>query len=182
MKKNKLILTLLFLFSCTIQAQITKGYWMLGGDGRISSTTIVRDDGAKNNYGYNVRIFPNVGYFFADKLIAGATVPLEYNRPKGGTGSISFGLSPFLRYYLLKAENRVNILAQISGGYRLSKTKGNSTTRSNFYSIKTGPVIFLNDVVGFEILAGYRSAYVETTSDHYNYLDLTFGLQIHLKK
>jgi hypothetical protein len=57
---------------------------------------------------------PDFGYFFIPKLAGGARV--VYSRTKGSgvwyPPSSNLAVSPFLRYYILPANNKINMLTE----------------------------------------------------------------------
>lgn len=194
LNKMKTIKTLFFatlLFTMTTNAQITKGNWMVGGDASFSSSSYK----TKNQNGLDVTsttndiiINPNIGYFFMDKLVAGTSLGINSHKfsssSTGGTvKDYSFG--PFVRYYFMKPDKRVNILAQVSYFYGINNnTAGES--KSTGYNFKTGPVVFLNSSVGIEFLLEYNSlkypGFGYNAFETKNTFQVGLGLQIHLKK
>lgn len=60
-----LFLSILFITSLTLNAQITKNNWMMGGDISFSYTESKSDIGGKT---FTMKGSPNIGYFFLTKL------------------------------------------------------------------------------------------------------------------
>lgn len=182
MKTFKIIIASVLLFSVTTNAQITKGNWMVGGNASYSSSNAVDANGNKFGKSMTIQIAPNLGYFFIDKLVGGAQLNFNYGKPSGGNSSTSYGISPFLRYYFLKPEKRVNILAEASFGYGITKPQNDKSNFGRGYVFKAGPVIYFNSSVGLELTANYNSSYLQQTNNNYNNFTIGFGLQIHLEK
>lgn len=183
MKQKIACLFVLYLvLAATSYAQITKGFWMFGGSGSLGtgSTTFLNNT-YKSTY---IKLDPRGGYFFKDKLAAGIT--LAYDFQKSGVGSIfldpsqSLGLGPFIRYYFLPIDKKVNILAEINGAYsRVFDANAGSLQ----YGALTGVSIFLNSSVALEILPGYRiyTTYRDPKSRSNDFM-INIGLQVHLER
>ncbi len=165
--------------SLTLNAQITKGNWLVGGDASFNSTTVNDSDGNETGKSNGIRIYPNIGHFFFDKFAVGLTPNFFYGDTKNGPSNIGYGIGPFARYYFLKSDNRINILADANFIYYYSKTKGFSSSHSSSYRIKTGAVLFFNSSVALEFTLGYNSDNFTTVT---NRIELGFGFQIHLEK
>ncbi len=182
----------LFLFVFTVicvssQAQLDKNSWLLGGSGRISLTSQTATV-ATTYRDFNVSIKPNVGYFLFDRFAAGALIGFSYDRLKTNyyvNSGTEYALGTFARYYLLKKEKQVNLLAQGSYLHRIGVLANvSSQISSDVFTLTTGPVIFLNSVVGLEITGNYE---LTKPSNNQNInkisnLFLSIGLQIHLEK
>ena len=69
MKKNIFFFCLLLLCMQMASAQLTKGNWLVGGNGYLSSQS--QNLRGVNVKGSNLRLSPNVGYFIADKFAGG---------------------------------------------------------------------------------------------------------------
>jgi hypothetical protein len=170
------------LFFSASYSQITKGFWMFGGSGSIEtgSTTFLNTT-YKSTY---IRLDPRGGYFFADKLAAGLTLAYDFQKSAVGSGSPeaaqSLGIGPFVRYYFLPTEKRVNILTELNGAYsRVFDANAGSLQ----YGILGGVALFLNSSVALEILPGYRAytTYGETKSKSNDFI-INIGLQVHLER
>lgn len=186
MKTLKSICITLVLFSITSNAQITKGNWMVGGNGNLSSyeTKYKNNGNDVTNKGIGINISPNVGYFFANKFVAGTSFSIGYTKPKDSDNSLAYGVGPFVRYYFLKEDKRINFFAQAN--YVFGETKsGSNKSESNGYGFKAGPVIFFNNSVGLEITLDYNSSKLipnGSASSTYNNIQIGLGFQIHLEK
>lgn len=180
MKKIKLIFFAILLFGTIANAQITKGNWMVGGSANFNNSNSVNSDGEITGSGNGVQIYPNIGCFIYDKFAIGLSAGFSYGKPSGAVSNTSFGASPFVRYYFLKPDKLINILAEGSYGYNISKIQGNNNTfESRGYKIKAGPVLYFNSSVGLELTLNYNSS--NSDGNTYNYFQAGFGFQIHLE-
>lgn len=191
----KMLLTgFILALSVTAKCQLDKKTWLVGGTGNFSSS--------KKSFGYGtnfqtsnsttIKISPNIGYFVFDKLAGGIKTSFSFFSEKvdglgGSDGNVTrFEFGPFLRYYFLKKEKRVNIISEVSyqyGTYSTSPSKSKGSI--NTFSFLSGPVIFFNESVGMEFLLGYGSR-VESVEQEYKDSQKSFliaiGFQFHLQK
>ena len=198
MKQSILFLTATFFFALSSSAQFDEKHWLVGGNGSFKS---LNNNFQSNNADWeykitDIKLTPNIGYFFIDKFAAGLKFTLDLRNEKGlSVGSAAYGKSlrldygPFVRYYFLDKEKQFNILADASyqfGNVKILDEKGG---RSNF-SFLAGPAIYFNSSVAIEFLAGYIHTMEEISSqtygNPYKQIDKGFqfaiGLQIHLEK
>lgn len=183
-------LTLFFFFVFatvfTANAQITQGNWMVGGTGNFSSyESKYKSNGNEiSNKGLGISLSPNIGYFLADKLVAGASLTIGYTKPKGFDNSFGYGIGPYARYYFLREDKQINLFSEVN--YNFEETKsGNNKSRYQGYGLKAGSVIFFNSSVGLEISLDYNSSKLipnNSDSSTYNNLQIGLGFQIHLEK
>jgi hypothetical protein len=182
MKTIKPLFKAALLFSVTLNAQITKGNWMVGGLGDFSSTkTTYIFDGIRNEQKRTVfNISPDIGYFLVDKFAIGTYAKFGYD-DFGDLNTKTFGFGPFVRYYFLQPEKLVNVFAQANFGYNEGKSNNGGEYHVNDYGIKAGVVIFFNSSVGLEFALGYNTSTINSISTD-NALKIGLGFQIHLKK
>ena len=162
------------------KAQITKGNWLVGGNATLESTKYRAGD-VYNQTVSEIGVNHNIGYFFLDKFSAGLKTSIAIRIVKDDRDtehSTRLNIGPFVRYYFLPVSNMVNILAEGYYGYAtgINMTKGK---RASFF---TGPVIFLNNVIGLEFLVGYSSVKYSKYSEVDNSILMNIGLQVHLEK
>jgi outer membrane protein len=179
MKTIKLLFVATVLFSLTSNAQITKGNWMVGGDGSFSANKS-SDDSTSNI----LNLSPNIGYFILNKASIGAKFNYyvstsKYQDTKTRTENTDIG--PFIRYYFLKEEKRTNLFLETSYNFSLSKENKNTV-----FATKAGLAIFLNSSVAIETSLKYsRNKYKyndlipESSTDGFT---IGIGFQIHLEK
>lgn len=184
----KLLLTSLWFFAITSNAQITKGNWMFGGDASFSNKTNYQNEfKATSKVKFTeLDINANAGYFFMDKLQAGIRVGYSDYKVKTFTGSdrhfLNYGV--YSRYYFLKPEKLVNIF--LDGEYfigSIANASGEFKDNINGYAISAGPTIFLNSSVAIELGIEYSSTKfkgINNTTE--NNLQFSLGFQIFLTK
>ena len=180
MKKLLFLVNFFIFLSQNGHSQINKKNWLMGGAINFSSTS--------TNYlslgsgrSTNLHIAPNIGYFFANKFAAGLGVRIEYNKNTLGPNTSSatdYSLGPFVRYYFLPTENKLNLFATGSYGYTITNP-GNQN--ANTFSFFAGPVYYLNNSVGLEFSVGYSTTSNSETLYNHSVL-LGIGFQIHLEK
>ena len=184
MKKNISFLCLLLFCMQVANAQLTKGNWLVGGSGYLSSQS--QNQRGQNVKGSNLRLSPNLGYFIADKFAAGARISFEHNTLKylgvsQKTTTVSIG--PFLRYYLLNVEKKINIFTE--GSYLYSHTSSNTSSNTdsdNKFRVSAGPIIYFNSSVGLEFSLNYELYNSSVTDTEVKTFFLGIGFQIHLEK
>jgi hypothetical protein len=159
---------------------------MVGGTGNLSSyeTKYFNNNTEITNKGFGANIAPNLGYFFADKLVAGASINLGFTNPKGYDNSFGYGIGPFVRYYFLKEDKQINFFAETKYSFGINKS-GINESKSNGYAFKAGPAIFFNSSVALEVTLDYNSSKTipnNSASSTYNNFQVGIGFQIHLEK
>ena len=172
--KNGLLLFILFLaFSYTVEAQVDKGYLLAGGNINFSSE---KDSESKVT---SFHFSPALGYFFADKFAGGLRTSFSSMKMEGVDAVTDFLIGPFVRYYLLPKENKVNLLADADVQFGSSKL-GDNTLSQNVFSVSAGPVVFLNKHTGMEFKLGFSSSKLQDFTDRTNAFNILIGLQVHL--
>ena len=109
----------LFAFACyasTAAAQLTKGHWLVGGNGEFhigsSMTTFSPSISTQSHY-TEINVSANVGYFIMNKLAFGLKPSFSYGNSISDGGTITGGigkiylLGPFGRYYLLDKKKTI---------------------------------------------------------------------------
>jgi hypothetical protein len=164
MKRKIIPLFFLILFSTNGYSQLTKGFWMFGGNGSFENSRTYYSQGQLKVT--TITASPNVGFFVFDKFATG--VRLDFRYTKGGSinppysKSTIWQIGPYARYYFLSKSKRVNLLSEGSVIYELNKYN-ETTLNSAEFRFLGGPVIFLNSSVGVEFLAGYKAGKFEST-------------------
>jgi len=164
--------------------QITKNNWMVGGSGRVAfqKQTLINSE-AK---GTNINVLPAAGYFFIDKFAGGLKARLALDRVEfngGVSKATQLGIGPFLRYYFLDPDNRVNLFAETA--YQYLHFSGNNSAPSdaaNVFTFSVGPVIYFNTSVGIEFTANYELYNNKDAGIDGKTFFLSIGFQIHLEK
>lgn len=187
MKALKILFISSILYTITTNAQITKGNWMVGGNGNFSYSKTEN----KNNSGsgttinytpigtYVITIEPNIGYFFMNKLVGGCKLSYLNAFQEGeklDPDGMNLGIGPYIRYYFLKEDKTYNLFLEPSYNRFLSNGLGNASS----FAIKSGFVIFMNNSVGFESSISF--AKTSNSKFERNNILIGFGFQIHLEK
>ena len=180
MKFNYCII-LILLYSSNVYSQITKNNWLMGGQLSFDHRKTTTDRSEISSTVFQGK--PNIGYFFIDKLAGGIEFDLIHrvSNLSSKTRATTFGVGPFIRYYFLNTDSRVNLVSDVRIAFHVasnSQTAGNSSFTS--YSFSAGPAIFLNSSVAMELLIGY-TGYKESTATN-NGIRASIGFQIHLER
>jgi len=197
MKKIFLLFISIFLIVVSSIAQLNKKTWLVGGNGSFKS---LNNNFQSNNADWeykitDIKLTPNIGYFFIDKFAAGLKFTLDLRNEKKIPGGTIYGKSlrldygPFVRYYFLEKEKQFNILTDASYQFGNVTLTGEKGSRSNFLLL-AGPAIYFNSSVALEVLVGYQYTKEEISSptfpNPYKQIDKGFqfaiGFQIHLEK
>jgi hypothetical protein len=179
MKKSILLLLIAFIFCDSANCQITKGNWLVGGSGQFDKQH--EDLQGLDIRGTSISAAPDIGYFIINKLGLGLNFTFSYNRikVKDNIGKTTIlGLGPFVRYYFLPADDRINIFSEAAYEYT---TVFDGHYKNGFY-FSTGSVIFFNSSVGLELAAKYSTLNSMISNATANTLFLTIGFQIHLEE
>ena len=184
MKNYYLLIFLTLSISFPAIAQITKGNWLFGGTIGFSS------DQPSNDYGKQtttiIQVMGNAGYFLKDKLATGLRPNLYFENLRSDfadTRTQRTSIGPFIRYYLLPDDQRVNLF--VDGNYVLGRNhiSGSKGFTTHGYSLSAGPSLFLNSAVALELTLSYSQFH---SNDVFNTKRKIFqagiGLQFHLEK
>jgi hypothetical protein len=176
--KRSLIFTICLLFSVffiqSVNGQIQKGNWLVGGSGGFSFDNQNTSNFPTNNGSSSVNsktstflLNSNIGYFIKDKLVIGVNPNLHLwnsklnytnypnlNNNSNSKGS-SIGLGLFTRYYLLNNNQNYNFIGEVS--YGLDKFTDEDTYLKKT-SISIGPVLFLNKNTSLDFLLNYTNS------------------------
>ncbi|KIC92659.1 outer membrane beta-barrel protein [Flavihumibacter solisilvae] len=188
----RILLLVCFVLSLNVSfAQLEKRTWLLGGDATYSRSES-SSDGTVFSKGNSLQVGLNNGYFFWDKLALGGRVsllnsvekyPLNDNRPEGKLRQTNWSFGPFVRYYFLPAQKRINIFADAGGMYSIwTNNSTDHVSKAWSATAAAGPAIFLNQNIALELML----AYVHYSGVGYDYksnsLQFKAGFQIHFKK
>lgn len=166
MKKATLLIVVSYFVLNKSRSQITKDYWMVGGNANFSFNSA--SAGSTVTKTTTVNLTPNIGYFFIDKFAGGIRFSFYNNDIKFGspnsnsTRFTTYGIGPYIRYYFLSVDKPYNILSEISYQFDKEKIETNSSSssnnNSNSFSLSFGSVIYFNTSVGLEFLLNYTSS------------------------
>lgn len=174
-----LFLFLILTTTFTLNAQITKGNWLVGGDIAFSYSDS-KPESTINSESFNIDLSPNIGYFFGDKLAFGTRVNYFHSRFKSDSGNSkfdSFFVSPFVKFYLLNDDKMVNPFLESS--YRFNLLDDNNLDE---FSARAGIAIFLNNSVALEASLNYLNSKTKKQFIGSHTILLGFGIQVHLEK
>ena len=177
MKINKILFIATLFVAFTSNAQIDKGNWMMGGTGAIGNFKTI--SGGTKDTSTSIIISPNIGYFFIDKLSIGLAGQFNYIFPERDSRTISSNnLSPFIRYYFLEKEKKINIFSEAR--YEIIRMS-HSDIKADTFLIKAGTVFFVNSSVGIEVALNYSTQKTNQNFEN-RAIYLNVGFQIHLEK
>ncbi|WP_416439368.1 hypothetical protein [Phnomibacter sp. MR] len=184
--KIKIVLVVAVFFVANSYAQISKGNWLVGGNGEFQrqkttySTTEISST--------QLSISPKIGHFILDRFAIGLYTNYSRTVSKSNINRSRysiFGVGPFLRYYLLNIEKNanINLIVEGNGAYNVH-TNNSISVKSDYlsYSILTGPVIFFNSSVGIEFLFGYKGISELKNDTRSSGIHFNIGLQVALER
>jgi hypothetical protein len=178
-KKTILMILIASIFNNRANCQITKGNWLVGGSGEFHKQH--EDLQGSDIRGLVVTASPDIGYFIVDKFAAGIKADFTYstiNVKDNISKSTILGFGPFVRYYFLSSDNRINIFSEAAYQYTID-FKGHYQNDLNFAA---GPVIFFNSSVGLELTAKYSTLNSTMPIANAKTVFFIIGFQIHLEK
>ena len=179
-KKLFMMLCCILVFN-NLKSQITKGYWLLSGNGSISSLKSSSDASLQFKQ-TDIQISAGIGYFPLDKFAIGVRPSFTYGNNNINSGSAKiWGVGPFVRYYFLEKEKVFNLLAETSYSYQSIIGQG-SGQQSNTFAFSAGPVVYFNSNVGLEFTLGYSTTKIVGFDGSNNKLQFGIGFQFHLEK
>ncbi len=185
MKKSILFILMAYIFFNNTYSQIRKGNWLMGGDANFISTYYTSTVASTSNQ-ILIQLLGDIGYFIANKFTIGLKPGFESSTVKFFTGSNTvntFGLGPFVRYYLLPNEKQVNILSEVSYQYGLIHTNSPSENlHTNKFLFSSGVAVFLNTSTALEFTIGYSTLNYTNSSGRNNAVVAGIGFQFHLEK
>jgi hypothetical protein len=162
---------LLIIVTTHSYSQVTKGYWLMGGNGNAGTFNETNTDGNKRK-GTFLNLNPNIGYFFVDNLAVGLSGQIITK-----TNILpAYGVGPFVKYYFLKEDKAINVFSELSyysffyENYKLSTL-----------NIQAGTAFFLNNSVALEVSLNYNNS-IDKFDNKESQINLGVGFQIHLEK
>lgn len=181
MKKISILILSILFINLKANSQITKGNWLVGGSAFFSSLNSASTASARFKQ-TSIQITPLVGVFLKDKFAVGLTPSFTYGSNTIANSNTVISAGPFIRYYFLKPANIVNLFTQGSYSYGIISGKGQTSSKSNSFSISGGPVIYFNSSVGLEFTLNYSATKVVGFSGTNNEIKFGIGFQFHLEK
>lgn len=147
-QKNKWIFIIALFLSTITQGQITKGIWLVGGSANFSSANgeTISNTGTQKSIFLDISASPNIGYFIADKFAVGLKPSFTYSKADygglindgvqvagGGYSHITwFDFGPFIRYYFLPTDNRINVFAEGNYSHGTANTNPGKGKRNSY--------------------------------------------------
>jgi hypothetical protein len=110
MKKLSIAL-LLFGLIGSLNAQVMKNDWLMGGGIKFASNKVAEIKTSMFEFS------PNVGYFLANNFAGGLRASINSVKLEDEDAISSTLVSPFLRYYFLPGGNKVNFMLDGSFGF-----------------------------------------------------------------
>lgn len=184
---------ILFSFVNSLKGQTEQGSILLGGESKLSFTSLNSKwktdyDEGDNGKTFNLEFSPQIGFFVIDGLALGAEIPIAYSSEKDEDDdksiTTSLALSPFLRYYFGTSNVKPYLHGEIGfGNLKLNYNYSSYETsyRMFLYEIGGGLGIFLNEKVSLDIGLGYASTSIKPKENvYYDYKIISsgFGLGI----
>lgn len=187
MHKTLFLILSLNIFSFSALSQLDKKTWLVGG---LASYTRAKYNsgflGANSNVEqYQFSISPVVGYFLVDKLCTGIVTSFQETGSREQATTIwskfsNYNFGPFIRYYVLKKQNLVNIIAQ--GYYQFGAEGSTSGLNKSTIAFSAGPVLYFNSSIGLEFLLSHLTYKYRNITATDKKLQFSLGLQIHLER
>lgn len=171
--KKILLAICLFIWVGSLTAQVQKNDWLIGGSTKFSSNKTANLKTSMFEFS------PNAGYFFANNFAGGLRSGINSVKLEDEDAVSSVLFSPFLRYYFLPSDNKVNIMLDGSFGFGSTSAVGDTKSQSGF-GFAAGPAIFLNKHTALEFTLGYNSIKSEDDPDRSNTFTVGVGFQVHL--
>jgi len=154
-------------------AQVQKNDWLIGGSTKFASNKTA--DIKTSMFEFS----PNAGYFFANNFAGGLRTDINSVKVEAEDAISSTLISPFLRYYFLPTDNKVNFMLDGSFGFGSTSAAGDTKSQTGF-GLAAGPAIFLNKHTALEFTLGYNSIKYENDPDRSNTFTVGVGFQVHL--
>lgn len=187
---KQIVFSLFLLLACSSAfSQIYKGQWLVGGSGNFSLQK-TPDRYVYQDKQQSLSLSPDAGYFIINNLAVGVrpgytlthSKTRSYDSSTITSNSHTFSAAPFVRYYVLPATHKINVLAEGSYGWDWGRYKSyNSGYKfsSSYYSFSAGPVLFINSSVALELTGNYQHYIHDFYSARFF---INAGFQVHLGK
>lgn len=182
MKIISSILILFILTHYTANAQLTKGTWLLGGNGSYRSSKY-NVPGGQDSKQTLIGINGNIGYFVRDKFAIGLKPGYERYDAVDFSRYISneYKIGPFVRLYFLPNERQVNLFAELSHQFGYRSVKGGGSFNNNNFSGLAGVAAFLNTTIALEFTLGYSYYLYNNNTGDVKSIIAGVGFQFHLE-
>ena len=193
MSKVTGVLAILLLLSFAAVAQISKGSYLIGGNGGFNRYNYELPNAitVKNT---SINLSTNSARFFFDRFAAGVSLSFRYDNYRydsdsaqvSPSGLTDVGFGPFARYYFLNATKKVNLLVDGRTGWKFSKSNVSNGAQFGYYGqyfdIYAGPAFFLSKVVSLELLVGYSRFRSAGPDSKFREFSSRAGLHVHIPR
>ncbi len=185
---KKKLLTLLLAtgaIAVTANAQLQKGYYLIGGD--LGGFNIGFSDGTP----FNLSITPKVAWFRSNNFAVGGFVDIGISTAKGAGTTFNYGIGPLARYYFGATEvstattsTRRSSRWFVEGtlGIQGVNTPGGSKTNGLGLGIGPGVAYFINQNIALEGLLKYNKTFGFGNDAAASILGFNLGFQIYLPR
>ena len=170
-----------FAISNNANAQIQKGYMMVGGD--IANLNIGLKSGSNTTFTLN----PKAAWFIQDRLAIGADLLFGLSHVGGSDNGdiINYGVGALGRYYIsdssIEVVKRSRFFLEANMGINgRNQTKGGSSTNGLGFGFGPGFAYFIAENIGLEALLKYNGIVGFGSEAYQNSLTLGVGFQIYL--
>ena len=180
--KQLIFILLLSCIAITVNSQITKSNWLIGGSASLSSLKSSKTAAVQFRQTH-VLGTAQIGYFVKDKFVVGIGPSCSFSSNHAGATNLIIGIGPFSRYYFLHTDNVFNLFAEGSYSYGINTGKGQGPAqKSNTFSISGGPVLYFNTSVGLEFIFAYSTTKVVDFTGSNNEMKIGIGFKFHLER
>ncbi len=175
---KKIILIAMFgIITTSAFSQINKGQLLVGGSANFSSS---KQNDVPDSKLTTFHFSPDVGYFFIPNLAGGLRASFSSSKYEDEDEAFtSTSVAPFVRYYFLPAEQKVNVFADAS--YGIGSVGQGDNESFNYFGVMAGPAVFLNEHTALEFAIQYQSWGGDAYNDNReNSFGFNVGFQIHI--
>jgi hypothetical protein len=193
MSKITGVLAVLLLLCFGAGAQISKGDYLIGGNGSFKRYTSELPDATRAKTTL-IGFSTDAGRFFLNRFAAGISANIQYGNHRyerdsvqsSPSGLIDLGVGPFARYYFLNTTSKVNLLMDGRTGWRFSRSSVYRGDRFNYYGqyfdIYAGPAFFLSKFASLELLVGYSRFKSKGRDAKFREFSSRAGLHLHFPR
>ncbi len=159
------------ILQCT-QAQIEKGYNLLGGSGRIGFDSDM----------FSIYLSPDLGWFIKDRFAVGGNLTFYVSDTENYTDfTLSFG--PFARYYFGNSRTKFFVhgglgITSNTYSYNYSGTKEKDSDFDLYFDLRAGIAFFITKQVALEAALVYQSYSI--IDEYSGSFGISAGFQIHI--
>lgn len=182
--KPFLLFAFLLLACSSTFSQTYKNQWLVGGSGSFTRQTSTHTYSDRYKYTF-INVSPDAGYFVITNLAVGARLGLDYtsghntfnDAPDNKYRSTTYSAAPFVRYYFLKANHRINILADATYKWYWYTSKNmyaSGKSKNKGYAFAAGAAWFISPHAALELTAGYGH-----TDDFNSNTDFSLNIGFH---